>query len=57
MKKEDKIKEEIVRMLDKWLDNDDVMASWYFNKIEKGNRDFLRGWRYGIACVIRKLNE
>lgn len=48
---------EFREMLHKWLDTDMVKAGSNFNKIERGNEAFARGWRFGIHSVIQKLDD
>ena len=44
-------------MLLAWLEGDMVKAGYIYDKIERRNEAFARGWRLGVYCIIQKLDE
>lgn len=49
--------EEFRKMLHHWLETDMVRAGFVYDKVEKRNEAFARGWRLAIYSVTQQLDN
>ena len=50
-------KDNPLEILKGWQLMDSVKVGYYFNKVEKGNNAFARGWRFAIHEAIKLLEK